>query len=82
MSSNLFLSKVGPTPMRKEHYKAQVLKSLVCNSEENSLNLLCSEPFSTMLGGEFEDVPERKILDKCECYNFYVGQFSSLGTEL
>jgi len=47
--------------MRKEHYKAQVLKSLVCNSEENSLNLLCSEPFSTMLGGEFEDVPKGKF---------------------
>jgi len=51
--------------MRKEHYKAQVLKSLVCNSEENSLNLLCSEPFSTMLEAKFEKVAERRTVSKC-----------------
>jgi hypothetical protein len=60
---------------RKEHYKAHVLKSLVCNSEENSLNLSCSEPFFTMLEAEFEEVPERKVVAKCQVYNFYVGRF-------
>ena len=45
---------------------------------ENSLNQPCSEQFLAILETEFESMPERKIVQKCQGYNFCFVRFQSL----
>jgi len=63
MFNNKFWRKIG---FKDKQIKGQK-KTL-----KNSLNLLCSDGFLTLLDEELEDVHERKKLAKCHIYNFTV----------